>query len=86
MTLEFKLDIGGDANDLEIYYNYGTSWFVWNPISILFRNSIYTLPSILQGNTFELAFIWNSNGDGSMVGDPPAIDDVRITQMDSRQR
>ena len=79
--LEFDLDIDGDANDyFEIFYNNnGAGWFIYQTNINSFSGTYsVTLPSALQGNNFKLGFVWNSNGDGSMVGDVPAIDNIRV--------
>ncbi|MCP4443255.1 MAG: T9SS type A sorting domain-containing protein [Aureispira sp.] len=82
MFLEFDLDIGGDAtNDyLEIFYNInGGGWFLWQtPIHSFSGKYAITLPASFQGNSFELGFVWRSNGDGAMVGDVPSMDNVQI--------
>lgn len=80
--LEFDLDIDGDAtNDyFEIYYNInGAGWLIWqSPIHSESGTQKYTLPASFQGSNFELSFLWNSNGDGSMVGNVPALDNIKI--------
>jgi len=82
MFLEFDLDIGGDVtNDyFEIFYNInGGGWTIWQtPIHTHTGTYSATLPAAFQGNNFELALIWRSNADGSVVGAVPALDNIRI--------
>lgn len=82
MYLEFDLDIGGDAtNDyFEVFYNInGGGWIILqSPIHTHTGTYAITLPASFQGNNFELAFGWRSNGDGAMVGSVPTLDNIRI--------
>jgi hypothetical protein len=80
MILEFDLDVDGNANDyFELFYNDGGGWIVWqsaiNNFSGTYRT---TLPALLQGINFDLAFIWRNDGDGSISGDVPSIDNVLV--------
>ena len=82
MFLEFDLDVGGDpSNDhVEIYYNpNGSGWFIWEgPFSSISGTIKLPLPASLQGISFQLAFIWQSNGDGTMLGSVPALDNIHV--------
>lgn len=81
MILEFDLDVGGAAGDdfFELFYNVGTGWFIWqSPIHSTSGTYSTTIPTAAQGTNFQIGFIWNNNGDGSITGNVPSIDNVKI--------